>query len=71
MRRVIQRTITTTRIISLTITHSEEEVEYTVVSSADQLAEPEPAADDDTPLDLAASDEAPDTTTSPAVTPEE
>jgi hypothetical protein len=71
MRRVIQRTITTTKIISLTITHSEEEVEYTVINGADQLAEPEPAANDPAGLDLAASDETPETTESAAITPEE
>ena len=37
MRRVIQRTITTTKIISLTITHSEEEVNYILTDSQDQL----------------------------------
>ena len=41
MRRVIQRTVRTTKIISLTITHSESEeaVEYTLASNADQIAE--------------------------------
>jgi len=55
MRRVIQRTVTTTKIISLTITHSESEeaVEYTLVDGAEQLDEPiapvvELAADDHT-----------------------
>jgi hypothetical protein len=42
MRRVIQKTVTTTKIISLTITHSEEEVEYTLTTGADELNEPEP-----------------------------
>ena len=39
MRRVIQRTVTTTTIVSLTITHSEsaEAVEYTLVDSAEEL----------------------------------
>ena len=38
MRRVIQRTVTTTKIISLTITHSEsaEAVEYTLVDNTRQ-----------------------------------
>ena len=36
MRRVIQRTVTTTKIISLTITHSDEEVEY-LLTTADEL----------------------------------
>ncbi len=67
MRRVIQRTIKTIKIISLTITHSEEEVEYTVLNSADRLSEPEPPAGeqpvlDQPALDGAASAEAPDTT---------
>ena len=49
MRRVIQRTITTTKIISLTITHSEseEEVEYTLAASADQLPASEPMLPDE------------------------
>ncbi len=68
MRRVIQRTIKTIKIISLTITHSEEEVEYTVINNADQLGEPGPPAEeqsvlDQPALDGAASDEAPDTPT--------
>ncbi len=71
MRRVIQRTITTTKIISLTITHSEEAVEYTVLSSADQLAEAEPAANDPAALDLAASDATPEPPEGATVTPEE
>ncbi len=39
MRRVIQRTVTTTTIVLLTITHSEsaEAVEYTLVDSAEEL----------------------------------
>ena len=39
MRRVIQRTVTTTTIVSLTTTHSEsaEAVEYTLVDSAEEL----------------------------------
>jgi hypothetical protein len=41
MRRVIQKTITTTKIISLTITHSEEEVEYALTTGVDQLNESE------------------------------
>ena len=42
MRHVIQRTITTTKIISLTITHSESEeaVEYTLVDDADESSQP-------------------------------
>jgi hypothetical protein len=42
MRRVIQRTVTTTKIISLTITHSESEeaIEYTLIDDADALDEP-------------------------------
>ncbi len=42
MRRVIQRTIKTTKIISLTITHSEEEVEYTLTTSTELPDTPEP-----------------------------
>ncbi len=44
MRRVIQRTIKTTKIISLTITHSEEEVEYTLTTGTElpDASEPEP-----------------------------
>ena len=39
MRRVIQRTVRTTKIVSLTITHSESEeaVEYSLTSGSDQL----------------------------------
>jgi hypothetical protein len=44
MRRVIQRTVRTTKIVSLTITHSEEQVDYTLLPDNDQL--PEPAASD-------------------------
>lgn len=42
MRRVIQRTVTTTKIISLTITHSESEeaIEYTLIDDAEALDEP-------------------------------
>ncbi|MBI5564485.1 MAG: hypothetical protein HY870_06295 [Chloroflexi bacterium] len=42
MRHVIQKTVTTTKIISLTITHSESEaaVEYTLIDGADQSNEP-------------------------------
>ncbi len=47
MRRVIQKTITTTKIISLTITHSEEEVEYTLTNSSEQLSAPQPPASED------------------------
>ena len=51
MRRVLQKTVTTTKIISLTITSSEEEVHYALTNGADQLnelmlaspAEPAPA----------------------------
>ncbi len=45
MRRVIQRTITTTKIVSLTITHSEREeaVEYAVIDKATQPTDPAPA----------------------------
>ncbi len=44
MRRVIQRTITTTKIVSLTITHSEHEeaVEYTLLDKAAQPNDPVP-----------------------------
>lgn len=71
MRRVIQRTIKTIKIISLTITHSEEEVEYTVINSADQLSEPERPAEDHPALDGAASDETPDTPTGTPGAPDE
>lgn len=45
MRRVIQRTVRTTKIISLTITHSESEeaVEYTLVDEAEPLNDPTPS----------------------------
>ncbi len=45
MRRVIQRTITTTKIVSLTITHSEHEeaVEYTLLDKAAAPHDPAPA----------------------------
>ena len=42
MRRVIQRTVTTTKIISLTITHSDEEVEY-LLTTEELTAAPQPA----------------------------
>lgn len=44
MRRVIQRTVRTTKIISLTITHSESEeaVEYTLVDEVEPLNDPAP-----------------------------
>ncbi len=48
MRRVIQKTVTTTRIVSLTITHSdsEEAVEYTLVDGLDHANGPlAPASD--------------------------
>ena len=47
MRRVIQRTIKTTKIISLTITHSEEEVEYTLSTSTELPDTPEPLLPDE------------------------
>lgn len=54
MRRVIQRTVRTTKIVSLTITHSEEQVDYTLLPDNDPLSEPAapdraglPAAPDD------------------------
>lgn len=68
MRRVIQRTVRTTKIVSLTITHSESEeaVEYSLTSGSDQLEaatppestevesiEAEPAATPDAPRDAA------------------
>ncbi len=71
MRRVIQRTIKTIKIISLTITHSEEEVEYTVINSADQLGEPGPPAEEHPALDGAASDETLDTPTDTRSAPDE
>jgi hypothetical protein len=42
MQHVIQKTVTTTRTISLTITHSDEAVEYSLTTSADQANNPEP-----------------------------
>lgn len=66
MRRVIQRTITTTRIVSLTITHSESEeaVEYTVIDDggADHF---EPSTEY-AMLPLAPADEEPATPDDPA-----
>ena len=62
MRRVIQKTVTTTRIVSLTITHSEsaEEVEYTLIEGADQLNEPQMPASDQDAVDYVVSDRAAD-----------
>ena len=56
MRRVIQKTITTTKIVSLTITHSETEeaVEYTLAASADQLEAVEAAQSSEATSDVAA-----------------
>lgn len=50
MRRVIQKTVTTTRIVSLTITHSESEeaVEYTLVDGLDHSNGPLAPAPDQT-----------------------
>ncbi len=45
MRRVIQRTVRTTKIVSLTITHSESEeaVEYSLTSSNDRIEADRPS----------------------------
>ena len=61
MRRVIQRTITTTKIILVTITHSNEEVEYTLTSSVEELVQPEPPATVPGTPALTAGNEAPET----------
>ncbi len=58
MRRVIQKTVTTTRIVSLTITHSESEeaVEYTLIEGAEQVNEPIASAPDQDAVDHVVSD---------------
>ena len=64
MRRVIQRTVTTTTIVSLTITHSESEeaVEYTVVDDVERLDPGGSApAPEQSPVTLTPADEAEET----------
>lgn len=66
MRRVIQRTVTTTKIVSLTITHSESEeaVEYTLIDNPIASAPDRPETDR-IEIDQAASEPATSSTSEP------